>query len=371
MSPVIYMSTLTDINLNNYANIFKQANDITPQSKITYTNTIKAILKKFDTNNLIDILNDPAKYSKLIHREENIRTQKTYFTAILAFFKHANLKENFKELFTKWYDCATAVSLKVTDLEYSHVATEKQMKGIIPWYDIIAARDKLDIGSIDHLLLTIYTTLTRRQADYFRVYIYSNVNEVVDENITYINLTPTDKTKKPYIHITVGKTIKSGVFEDVLSQLFIQSLKISLVKQPRKYLFVDSSGKPYSNTNSFQKWCNGRLKSILNNAYVSVNMLRHSHAQHFNLIPNLTYAERLTMAKKMGHSVQKQLTYDLSPSLMPKMKSNTTDVTTYDKAHEKQYICLDDLDDTLREYIRNKVYKNIIKTSSLEPKNNI
>jgi hypothetical protein len=56
---------------------------------------------------------------------------------------------------------------------------------------------------------------------------------------------------------------------------------------------------------------------------MTVNILRHSHAAHINGIKHITFATRVQEAHKMGHSISKQLTYDLSASSL-QMKSALT-----------------------------------------------
>lgn len=297
--------------LNDYKTILQNATSIRDESKNTYIRILAMLISKTGKN-VIDTLNNPDESSKVINELPNIRTQNTFYTTIVAFFKHADLKSDHFDLYCKWYSYARPVFNKITDLENNHISTERQDKGIIPWQQIIEKRDTLRVGSMEHLLLCMYTNLTRRQMDFFRVYLYYiDSGETIDDNITYINMT----VPQPYIHITVGKTIKhnkDGYFRDVLADIVVNSLRLSLVETPRKYLFVDCRKKPYKNCNSYMKWSNKILKVIFDNEHMSVNMLRHSHSNYINNIPNITWSQRTMYAKKMGHSVDKQIKYNVS-----------------------------------------------------------
>jgi hypothetical protein len=332
-----------DHRLNDYKTILQNATNITNKSKYTYTHILTQLVSKMGKN-MVDILNNPEEAkNKIITEYDNIRTQNTFFTTVIAFFKHANIKDTHPELYNQWYYNSRMVYNQLVDLENNHVSTIRQDEGIIPWYDIIQKRDSLPIGSMSHLLLSMYTWLTRRQIDFYKVYLYLDQDDIIDDSITYINMA----VPKPYIHITVGKTIKhtkDGYFRDVLDDIVLNSLNLSLIKTPRNYLFVNSNKQPYNNSNTYMKWSNNKLKSLFANRHMSVNMLRHSHSNYINNIPNITWSQRTMYAQKMGHSVDMQIKYNVSTFTHNDFKNKLVD---------------DEEDTEFKRYILNKVCSKI------------
>ena len=80
------------------------------------------------------------------------------------------------------------------------------------------------------------------------------------------------------------------------------------VKERRDYLFGNKSD------DTFRQWCNATLRRILKNDTVTVNSLRHSHAEYIDNIPCITVSERRKESLKMGHSIMQQLEYNLKLS---------------------------------------------------------
>lgn len=290
---------------------------------------------KWNTLNdaLYAILSNPKKYQPIIEANTpNIKTLNLYCIVILALIKHSNDPSlQAEEIKGVWKTFCAKKDEAVQALFIHHVASDNQKKAAISWANIIQKLSELPVGSMKHLLLTTYVSFTRRQLDYATVRIYRNAQDVVDpDEMCYIHLKPPKnrsviippdiqnalvnlpKPGVPFIHIGVGKTIKHyGPFEWPLTQELIDSLVSSLRKKPRKYLFDERSGEV------FRQWCNYTLKKIFQNKFVTVNTLRHAHSEYINKIPNIKMSERKIEAYKMGHSVEKQLVYDLHLDTQP------------------------------------------------------
>lgn len=299
--------TLSDESKETYKKIIRKLIRLTnidniPDTKELQSNKWKIIINEEEA--IYNIIINPEKYNKYLEKEENINTRYLYYNTIISLFKHSNNPENLQKYKTKWYELSISTKDKVREEEINHIITDKQKSAMISWENVLLKLKSLKKGSKDHLLLTTYVTLTRRQSDYASVKII-NSDEEIPENQNYINLNP--KNKKAYIYIITGKTIKhyDGKFEEELSDKFISSLNSSLKREPRKYLFGDKS------SNTFQKWCNDQLKRIFENKDMSVNILRHSHAEYIDRKPNIKMAEREKEARLMGHSVNRQLLYNL------------------------------------------------------------
>jgi len=292
--------------MDNYKEIIDGVEGLSDETKTSYKNIIKSIIKKCGNVSLEEIVLNPDKYKNAIDMEDNMKSRKLNYMTILALFKHLKLKDINEIEYNKWRENASETIKIVDNDEKNHVSTKRQDDGMISWENIIKKRDEMEIGSLDHLLLTMYISFTRRQEDYASVRIYNGVKEI-DENINYINLRPLDG-REAYIHIKKYKTGKiHGIFEEDIPDILKDSLLESLKREPREYLFGN-----YVKGNSFQKWCNRQLKRIFENKDMSVNILRHSISHYINNIPKIKYSEREKYARRMGHSVTKQLQYDLN-----------------------------------------------------------
>jgi hypothetical protein len=296
----------------------ENSSSLSDESKESYKKIIKKIIRLADTNDskelewkgsseeeaIYNIIINPDKFNKYIEKEENIKTRNLYYNTIISLFKHSNNPENLQKYKTKWYELSITTKEQIKEDEINHIITDKQKSAMISWENVLLKLKSLKGGSKNHLLLTTYITITRRQSDYASVKII-NSDEEIPENHSYINLNPTNK--KPYIYIIKGKTIKyyDNKFEEELPTKMLSSLKSSLKREPREYLFGDKS------SNTFQKWCNDQLKRIFENKNMTVNILRHSHAEYIDRKPNIKMKEREKEARLMGHSVNRQLLYNL------------------------------------------------------------
>lgn len=301
--------------MDNYKEIIDSVAELSNETKKSYNNTIKSMINKYKVS-IEEIISSPDIFSKEIDKELNLKSRNLYYSTILALFKHLKLKETKAELYNRWLLKLTETKKRVSDDEKNHVITKRQEDGMVEWDDILKRRDELEVGSMDHLILAVYTSFTRRQSDYCNMRVYNNNNnidviDVIDESINYINLYPVNE-REAYIHVSKYKTVSHyGIFEEDIPKILKDSLNESLKKNPRDYLFGN-----YNSSNSFQKWNNMQLKRIFNNKDMSVNILRHSISSYINNIPKIKYSLREQYAKQMGHSVTKQLLYDLDKEVI-------------------------------------------------------
>jgi hypothetical protein len=255
---------------------------------------------------LYDIIKNPNKYQPILEKNvSNIKSLNLYYNTIKALIKHSNVK-SLEPIKVEWDKFAKVTDSTLRDEAEEHVVTERQLKGMVSWSEVIRTLNGLEKGSMEHLLLCTYVNFTRRQADFSSVRIFKDPMEKIDDSVTcYIHLNPL-APKNPYIHIGKGKTIKHyGAFEWDLPKDLLESLLISLKKEPRDYLFGDKSD------DGFRQYSNGTLRKILSNKHVTVTILRHSHAEYIDSIPGVKVGKRREEATKMGHSILKQLEYNL------------------------------------------------------------
>ena len=312
--------------------------DISLESKNTYNKIVRALIRtstgsenktnvedilkkngwKTVSEALYDIIKNVKIYQPILSsRVSNPKTLNVYYSTIKALIKHSK-DVKLQELKKEWEPFAKELDDKLREETDNHKVSQRQNRGALKWVDILTEKihmkkvvfDSKDAElrqrtSMDYLLLCTYTAFTRRQVDYASVRIYKTPEDKIDES-TYIHIKPPNN-KKPYIHIGVGKTKKHyGDFECELPEDMLESLHISLKIEPREYLFGKKS------VDTFRKWCNNTLKRIFRNEHVTVNSLRHAHAEEIDNTPRIKLSDRKREAWKMGHSVMKQMEYNLN-----------------------------------------------------------
>ena len=289
------------------------------------TASIKEALSKGDWKDensaLREIIKHPTKYQPIFEKNViNTKSLNLYYNTIKALIKHSR-DDSLLPYKGTWDNVAQVTDIELRTHTENHVVTDRQKRGMVKWTDVLRVLETLEKGSMEHLLLMTYKSFTRRQRDYSSVRLYKDVNDTIDAlKCCYIHLNPPEN-RNPYIHIGEGKTIKHyGIFESDIPLDLLDSINLSLKRYPRDFLFGDKSG------DTFRQWCNETLRRILKNETVTVNILRHSHAEFIDSTPGIKVSERREEAKKMGHSILKQLEYNLG--LVGKTKSQSTPQTS-------------------------------------------
>jgi integrase len=155
-------------------------------------------------------------------------------------------------------------------------------------------REQLPIGSIERLLISIYTLIPPVRADYFALQIIHD-EDPVEPN--YLQIRGGDM----HTVLTDFKTAKTyHEIRNTLPTPLAQEIHASLQACPRQYLFVNAHGKPHTR-NSFTLWTRRILTRILHTDFTLV-FFRHAFATHYVTHHNPTDLEISEISKKMGHS---------------------------------------------------------------------
>lgn len=285
----------------------------TKDTHISNLKTIKRLLSQTSTH---EILINPTMYAHTIQSDKKIpeNSRHTYLITILTYLRLSGLKVSKPDIFKGWYDAFNVIHEILKERENNNIPTERQTLSHMDWPDIITIRDKLPYASKEHLLLSLYTYVPpRRQMDYAKLRVYTDPSEEPQLDHNHLHIF-NKKRNSPYIYVHDFKTAKyyKGFMNDEIPPEFIKIIKASLKKEPRQYLFEMPSGQPYDgDAKSFQRYSNRVLKRVLGNKGMSVNVIRHSYSMHLNSKPNITIGDREKNARKMGHSLRKNLAYAL------------------------------------------------------------
>jgi len=288
---------------------------------------INKILKETKEEDLHKVIINPKYYIHQLNRDDiPLSTRESMMGVILSIMsriKNTSLnpqnkedkedKEN-KEMEKQhkiWYDVFKDINASRREIAGSNKPSDKQEKGLLNWKDVLKKRDKLEVGSDEHLLLSLYTYIPpRRQMDYYKLRVYFDENCVPQKDHNHFHVF-SKKYNSPYLCLVDYKTAKyyDVHFDTEIPPELIQTVILSFQKNPRLYMFLDKSGRPFKDPNRFQIYSNGILKKIFDNPNVSVNSLRHSFSSYLRTLKWLSVNEHKRLAQKMGHSLQKSMEY--------------------------------------------------------------
>lgn len=307
---------------DEYIKLLKQ--NLSENSVKSYSSQMKRILrilKPSDGTNITmcQVIHNSKKYIPLLEKKTNNMERLQLVKTILAIMKHAGVKEydckNQTTHYQDWYAVFEPLNKQFMEQRESNEPTQRQKLSQLDWEKDIVSKyqhyAKMQYGSMDHLLLAMYTLLPpRRQVDYFKVLILDS-NSAATANDDTLSGTLDLTAKK--IEIIKGKTIETyQEWTKELSSDLIRVIKASLRKHPRIYLFVrPSDGLAFPNPKAFTKYSNDSLKRIFNNPHISVNSFRHAFASFIHQQPMKSLAQLKQISKDMGHSIETNMSYVL------------------------------------------------------------
>ena len=293
----------------DYLESLKKA-DLSKQSIKQYTSKLDGLIQM--TEHDIDwILDHPKETKDIIFRTytEN-QSRKAYLVSVLALFKHVkDLKCKKSESYEKYFKYHHEVNEEIKERYRSGVATEKQAEEYMAWPEILEKREALGrsaYGSKEHLLISLYTYLPPVRQDYAYVKLLPKMP--FGSKATEGNFLVLKSRGASTIVLNDYKTSSSHkhLRKDLPAEL-TKVIKKSMEIQPRDYLFVDSNGQVYDKENSYYKWVNRTLSSILGKT-VTATMLRHSFIIDERK-RDVTPGEEADSAKWMGHSMSQKNEY--------------------------------------------------------------
>lgn len=295
----IYLSRLEVVQTDIWKNCKSIKNKVGKGKCLHYIITHpEAFLEKLD-----EYVNKTS--GRLDENKLSMHAKDGYVTSIKALFLQTpGMKQKYPDLYKQWDDIHKEVRRPINEKYQSNKPTARQEEAYISFKEVEKKRDSLNKGSIERLLLAMYTLIPPLRSDYDRIGIYKNEDEVKESNYLILN-------KNPYLVITKYKTSKT--YKDIridLPKNLVKEIKLSLKLQPRKYLFIQKNGEPYDKPNTFNKWANRKLKTIFNKNNFSLSTLRHIYITRRDLkLEEKSGLERSKIANVMGHSVGTQQNY--------------------------------------------------------------
>jgi len=248
-----------------------------------------------------------AKQTSIAQTEAN---KHMFYSAVVAYLKHTDDgKRRSERTKTRWTEIQKAnwEQRRIQGLDNEPLANQAEVAEKITWQDIIKKRDTLKTGSMDKLLLSLYTYIPPVRADYYEMRINPPKSTVEDGKTNYLLLTTSPE--QSFIVIRDFKT--AAKYKEIKHQLPVslyEELKASLKEKPRQYVFtmLSDNKRPYDR-NSFSKWANKTLKELFT-VPVTLTTLRHLFVSTIDF--NKTRGTELeAIGNAMGHSIAMQKGY--------------------------------------------------------------
>lgn len=288
--------------------------DLSKRSKEQYERSINKLSDLAEGKPLETILAHPRAMKARIDRAyDNMQTRKALVSAVRAIFKYnPNVKEHYARQFQIWTEVAQETDKVILDRVASAQPTRRELINWVNWSDVIKKQQELsatEYGSLNHLVLSMYTLMEPMRADFGNLRIYIEGHEepppdTSDEN--YIILSGVQGQSK--IVLSEYKTSrKYGRFQRPLPDDLVRIIIKSLELQPRHYVFVDDSLQPYIKKNSYTRFVNRILERLFQKRF-TISLLRHSFISGIDFNES-TPSQLIQYSKNMMHSLGMQQLY--------------------------------------------------------------
>jgi len=176
--------------------------------------------------------------------------------------------------------------------------SDKQKEKIMDMEEIEGIRVGLEKGSLERLLLTMYTRIEPIRADYYATELTYEDSKVDN----YINLSTNEIIVRDFKTKRIYKELRNKLSEEIREEL-----DRSLELYPRKYLFVmDDKKSAFVSRKLFSNWACRTLSRVLKHG-MTLTVLRHLYVIKES---DRSGKELLEIAKRMGHSRTTQRMYE-------------------------------------------------------------
>ena len=238
----------------------------------------------------------------------------SYMASLMSLFHHnQDYRESHYELYKVWKSELELIKLPIKEKYLGNKPTAKQEKALVSFERICEVRDGLAKGSLERLLLCMYTMIPPVRSDYAFLCIYRRrvlSKAVSDSNYLLIY-------SKIRMEVVLNSYKTSAKYKEIRIKLpleLCEEILLSLEKQPRDYLFVSKRGGcPYGDLKygerAYNAWANYLLKRLFGDRF-SLTMFRHIYISRPDLALHLkTGLEQDELARLMGHSADIQRKY--------------------------------------------------------------
>jgi hypothetical protein len=281
------------------------ATDLSDMTKASYVARIKQLESRFKKQIYLIIKDAKVSLDVLKAAYPTMSSLKMYLVLILSLFKHVpDLRNQLTDAHKIWSESFAELDKAIDTHLKKNKPSARQAAGYVPYKDIIAKRDTLPKGSIERLLIGMYTYIYPLRSDFNMVSIYKTMPNKPTANYILMGGSGCKLVLNEY------KTSKRhGQFEKELPHALCDEINASLLKQPRAYLFVTIDGHPFDLPHSFTNFANRTFKKIFGKP-LTISIIRHSFIMTLDF-NKMTIEEKERIAAEMCHTAGEQDQYRL------------------------------------------------------------
>lgn len=298
--------------MDHYLAAIKADQTLRPLSIKQYCSNLRALVKRVG-HDIRWCITHPAATVRALDRmvkdgEIKPETRRAYVSAMVVLFQKGDVEEELHGYYQLWKDHFVDVSAEATAAAKRNVPTEAQRKAHVPFEEIVAMRESLPDGSIEQVLLAMYTMIPPARADYGEVRIYDHRPSDAEQAETPNYMIITTRGKCTLV-LNEYKTVGAyGTHKQVLPAELAAIVRESLRNQPRQWLFLTPMGRaPFRDGDAFSEYVRSVLSRLFDRP-ASINTIRHAYANSLN-INKLTTEQLEKAAHGMMHSVTTLLNY--------------------------------------------------------------
>lgn len=235
---------------------------------------------------------------------KSVATLRALVKTLLSVMKYSGIKEHQFPVYKAWYGIFIGLSRQVNKIADNNVATPATE---LTWKQILDKRSTLLPGTIEHLVISLYTMIPpRRQHDYWKMSLGS-VGAPGSTGHMDIFADPPTMTVTAFKTQAKYKDYTATLPADLVATIKNYYSKGSLPS----YLFTKRDGELYSSLGSFTDANNKVIKRALDYKFACVNTIRHAAATWVSTNPNMLRSTKKMWANAMGHSLSMQTSYQV------------------------------------------------------------
>lgn len=293
----------------------------TKTSYLKQLTMVKALFEASPYKTIYQVLIHPQEAkrwieSKVRNESLSLNSARSLVICLLSLFKHTESSGNWTQteelrtLHTEWSEIVHEYNAKTLGESEKNEFSERERDAYVDfdeWIDMEKKLQQTEPGSLRHLLVAFHTLITPvRGGDLAVVSIIPPTSPLATKSTENV-LVWAGADKPATLLIRDHKTrVKYPVLKRELSLPLRRAIAQSLKEQPRKYLFVDSSGDRWIR-NSFMTWKANTLRDLFGKS-VTTNLARHAFVNATHSTTDSIATER-KRAEQMGHSLEMHQRY--------------------------------------------------------------
>ena len=282
---------------------------IKKSTKASYLLSARQLTELLDTTDVLTLYRRAKETIDAVMAVQRwkLRTKYNHVTSMIGLAKH-NLVRN-SEVHAAGL---AAFQDKCDDLRKERDASRDdklppKLQGLT-WQDIVRVQEKLPSGSMEKLIVSMYTLIPPRRLEYATLLTKPPKEQAARAQANYLELGPGQKVTMVLNEYKTASKYATYTAElpSALASMILQSLK----KLPRDYLLLTARNNPFGGktpNNALGTRLSQILRQNLEGRPVTCTDLRKLYVSYH--APTMGLAARTELAKQMGHDAMTALAY--------------------------------------------------------------